>query len=109
MIRRTADRHSVEASHFSQNERNRDALVSSSNRQQAVHNPPAVIRERCFEKLRKLGSTPFSGTLDPAEAESWLESIERVFNLIQCTPDEWFDYAVFFLQGDAYNWWETVP
>ena len=109
MIRRTADPHSVEASQFPQNESNRDALVSSSNRQQAVHNPPPVIKERCFEKLRKLGATPFRGTLDPAEAESWLESIERVLNLMQCTPDKRFDYAVFLLQGDAYNWWKTGP
>ena len=28
---------------------------------------------------------------------------------MQCTPDERFDYAVFLLQGDAYNWWKTVP
>ena len=68
-----------------------------------------VPRERHYEQLRKLGATPFSGSLDPAEAESWLESIERVFNLMQCTPDERFDYAIFLLQGDAYNWWKIVP
>ena len=28
---------------------------------------------------------------------------------MQCTPKERFDYAVFLLQGDAYNWWKTVP
>ena len=28
---------------------------------------------------------------------------------MQCTPDKMFDYAVFLLQGDAYNWWKTVP
>ena len=54
-------------------------------------------------------TTPFFGTLDPAEAESWLESVERVFTLMQCTPDEKFNYAIFLLQGDAYNWWKTVP
>ena len=61
-------------------------------------------RERRFKKLRKLGVTPFYGTL-----ESWLESTERVFNMMQCTPDEKFNYAVFLLQGDAYNWWKTIP
>ena len=70
---------------------------------------PSVPREYRYEQLRKLGATPFFGTLDPAEAESWLESVERVFTLMQCTPDEKFNYAVFLLQGDAYNWWKTVP
>ena len=71
--------------------------------------PPLAPRERRFERLRRLGANPFSGTLDPAEAEAWLESTERIFNLMQCTPDEKFDYAVFLLQGDAYSWWKTVP
>ena len=70
---------------------------------QEMCTPSLIPWERHYEQLRKLGATPFFGTLDPAEAESWLESIERVFNLMQCTPDERFDYAVFLLQGDAYN------
>ena len=106
---RMADRQSVEVSHTPCDEKGRDASVSSPSRQQNVQNPPRVQRERCYERLRKLGATSFSGTLDPAEAEAWLESTERIFNLMQCTPEERFDYAVFLLQGDAYNWWKTVP
>ena len=94
----------MEASHSLHDERNRDAPIPSPIRQQDDHNPPPVTRERRYEKLRKLGATPFSGTLDLAEAEAWLESTERIFNLIQCTLEEKFDYAVFLLQGDAYNW-----
>ena len=81
------DRYSVEASHSLHDERDRDAQIPSPIRQQDVHNPPPVMRERRYEKLRKLGATPFSGTLDPAEAEAWLESIERIFNPMQCTPE----------------------
>ena len=29
--------------------------------------------------------------------------------MMQCTLDEKFDYAVSLLQGNAYDWWETVP
>ena len=97
-------RPSGEASRFPLNESSRDVHVPLSDRQQDVHHPPPVNRERHFERLRKLGATPFSGTLDPAEAEAWLESIERIFVLMQCTPEEKFDYAIFLLQGDAYNW-----
>ena len=28
---------------------------------------------------------------------------------MQCTSDEKFDYVVFLLQDDAYNWWKTIP
>ena len=73
-----------------------------------MNTPPPAPRDWRFEKLRKLGATPFCGTLDPAEAEAWLESTEWIFNLMYYTPEEKFDYAVFLLQGDAYNWWKTI-
>ena len=62
-----------------------------------MNTTPFAPREHRFEKLRKLGVTPFCGTFDPAEVESWLESTERNFNLMHCTPDEKFDYVVFLL------------
>ena len=104
---RPTDQHSAEASHTLHRENVRENSLPLNNRQE-MNTPPAP-RERRFEKLRKLGATPFCGTLDPAEAESWLESTERVFDLMYCTPEERFDYAVFLLQGDAYSWWKTVP
>ena len=101
---RPADQHSAEASHTLHRETVRENSPPPLNNRQDMHTPPSAPRERRFEKLRKLGATLFCGTLDPAEAESWLESTERVFNLMQCTPDESFDYAVFLLQRDAYSW-----
>ena len=94
---RPVDRHSGTVLHPPHNDSNRDAHACHPNTSQEVHYPPPVPREHRYEQLRKLGATPFYGTLDPAEAESWLESIERVFNLMQCTPDEKIDYAVFLL------------
>ena len=29
--------------------------------------------------------------------------------MMKCTMDKQFDIAVSLLQGDAYDWWETVP
>ena len=69
-----------------------------------MNTPTPALRAKRFEQLRKLGAVSFCGTLDPAEAESWLENTERIFNLMQCTTEEKYDYAVFLLQGDAYNW-----
>ena len=77
--------------------------------QPEVNTTPSIPRAKRFEQLRKLGANPFTGTIDPAEAESWLENTDRVFDLMQCTDEEKYDYAVFLLQGDAYNWWKTVP
>ena len=97
---------SAEASHSLPNESIRESPPIN---QREMNTPFPASRERRFGQLRKLGATSFSGTLDPAEAEAWLKSTERIFNLMYCTPEERFDYAVFLLQGDAYSWWETIP
>ena len=97
---------SAEASHSLPNESIRETPPIDH---RDMDTAPPVPRERKFSQLLKLGATSFSGTLDPAEAEAWLKRTERIFNLMYCTPEERFDYAVFLLQGDAYSWWETIP
>ncbi len=67
--------------------------------------PPA----RQYEKLMKFGATELKGTVDPLEAEQWLERMEWVFKKLQCTEELKFEYSVFLLQGDAYEWWKTIP
>ena len=51
----------------------------------------------------------FTGTTDPAEAETWLKRTERIFTLMGSTEEDQFFLIVSLLQGDAYDWWETIP
>ena len=74
--------------------------------QKGLENRP---RDRRYNKLGKYGAVDFLGSTDPIEAEKWLKRTERVLNMMQCTSDENFDYDVSLLQGNAYDWWETVP
>ena len=76
-----------------------------------VGNPGHAPRSRSkdFKELRQLGAVDFHGTTDPAEAEAWLKMTERTFTMMRCPREDWFDLAVSLLQGDAYDWWETVP
>ena len=53
--------------------------------------------DRRYDKLRKYGAVDFLGSTDPVEAEKWLKRTERVLNMMQCTPDENFDYVVSLL------------
>ena len=65
-------------------------------------------RSKNFKELRQLGVVDFHGTIDPAEAETWLKRTERVFGMMRCTVDKQYDFAVSLLPGDAYDLWETV-
>ena len=66
-------------------------------------------RSKDIKELRQLGVKDFYGTTDPAEAEAWLKRTERVFTLMGSTEEDQFFLIVSLLQGDAYDWWETVP
>ena len=70
---------------------------------------PPTERKRNFKELRKLGAVDFYGTTDPAEAELWLERMDHVFEMMDSTPEERYDYSISLLQGGAYSWWKTVP
>ena len=94
-------------------------LVESSNVPRESSVPPETIhgtreqaqwsRSKKFKELRQLGAVDFYGIVDLAETETWLKRTERVFRMMRCTREEQFDFAVSLLQGDAYDWWETVP
>ena len=91
---------SAESSHTIPSE---SVRVQPPPNQPEMNTPTPALCAKKFEQLRKLGAISFSSTLDPAEAEAWLKSTECIFNLMYCTPEERFDYAVFLLQGDAYS------
>ncbi len=57
----------------------------------------------------KYGATEFKGTVDPLEAEQWLERMDRVFKKLHCIEELRFKYSVSLLHGDAYDWWKTIP
>ena len=99
-------RHSTEASHVPQEQ------TPHSERLQETPSRDLRSRSKNFKELRQLGAVDFYGTTDPAEAETWLKRIERVFSMMsmmRCTVEEQYDFVVSLLQGYAYDWWETVP
>ncbi len=69
--------------------------------------PQAPVRQ--YNKLLKYGAIEFKGTIDPLEAEQWLERMDQVFKKLHCPYELKFEYSVSLLQGDTYDWWKTIP
>ena len=65
--------------------------------------------DKNYERVRKQGAKLFTGTTDPAVAEEWLRSTERILDWIECTSKQRLKYAVSLLEKDALDWWETIP
>ncbi|XP_049398971.1 uncharacterized protein LOC125862891 [Solanum stenotomum] len=72
---------------------------------ESMHDPNGIN----FEKMRKMGGVKFEGTVDPTDAEQWLERMERVFEQLEFSNVAKFKYYISLLQKDAYDWWVNVP
>lgn len=65
-------------------------------------------KDHSIERATKLGAKVFTGTADPAEAESWLVRVERVFDVMGCQGERKVRLATFLLEGGAYDWWKSI-
>ncbi len=69
--------------------------------QTSMAQPQALVRQ--YDMLLKYGLTEFKGTVDPLEAEQWLERMDRVFKKMHYLDELKFEYSVPLLQGDTYD------
>src|ERR1041384_4782780 len=49
----------------------------------------------------------FRCSSEPLEADDWLRSIERKLDIAHVAPDDRVIFAVCFLEGAAFQWWEN--
>ena len=61
-----------------------------------------------IKRARKLGARNYDGIGDPEKAWSWLESNERVFNVMGCSDEQMVTYSAFLLRDRALDWWKAV-
>ncbi|KAA0032107.1 DNA/RNA polymerases superfamily protein [Cucumis melo var. makuwa] len=61
-----------------------------------------------IERLKKLGATVFEGSIDPADAENWLNMLEKCFDVMNCPEERKVRLAIFLLQKEAEGWWKCI-
>ena len=68
-------------------------------------------QEECpntFKRFSTHNPPTYDGKPDPNESEEWLNSMEKLFDAIQC-PKKWkVNFAVFYLKGQVDLWWKTA-
>lgn len=58
--------------------------------------------------VKKLGVVPFLGGIDYFVAKTWIRNMVGNFKMITCTEIQKVQIAVFFLQEEAHQWWDSV-
>ncbi|KAA0052218.1 uncharacterized protein E5676_scaffold113G00130 [Cucumis melo var. makuwa] len=61
-----------------------------------------------IEQLKKLGATVFQGSTDPADAEVWLNMLEKCFDVMSCPQEQKVRLATFLLQKEAEGWLKSI-
>jgi hypothetical protein len=68
--------------------------------------PPVPPRDKHREFMSHKPLT-FAGSLDPLHDDDWLNSVEKMLNLAQCSDRENVLYASRRLTGPATDWWDS--
>src|SRR3954470_2315666 len=72
--------------------------------QNTAHHRNVVVSIQDFILLKAL---VFRCSSEPLEADDWLRSIERKLDTAHVAPDDRVIFAVYFLEGAAFRWWEN--
>ncbi|XP_061363412.1 uncharacterized protein LOC133307008 [Gastrolobium bilobum] len=67
-----------------------------------------VIEERRLISFRKHKPPTFLGSKDPKVVTTWLQGMDKIFQVMRCRDPQKFRYSVYMLEGDAHEWWCDV-
>jgi hypothetical protein len=68
--------------------------------------PPAPPRDK-HREFTSHKPTTFSNSADPLQANDWLKSMDKMFNIAQCSDREKVLYASGRLTGPTMDWWDA--
>ncbi|XP_058764838.1 uncharacterized protein LOC131638302 [Vicia villosa] len=75
---------------------------------QALEHQPNVgenAASRNLATFQRENPPVFKGTYDPDGALTWLKEIERIFRVMDCTPDQKVQFGTHMLAVEADDWW----
>ncbi|XP_061371424.1 uncharacterized protein LOC133314012 [Gastrolobium bilobum] len=58
--------------------------------------------------FRKHKPPSFQGGHDLIVAVQWLQAMDKIFRVVQCTDDQKVLFSVYMLEGDAHHWWANA-
>ncbi|XP_057969459.1 uncharacterized protein LOC131158612 [Malania oleifera] len=72
------------------------------------HNCPAAELGRSIDQFTQPKPFVFMGSVDLVQAKNWIEEIEKILDVLNCTKKKKVAFATFKLSGEAERWWKSV-
>ncbi|KAF5459719.1 hypothetical protein F2P56_019641, partial [Juglans regia] len=60
-----------------------------------------------FEQFNRTHPPTFDGRVDSNATEDWIQDIEEIFSVLECTDQQKVRFAAFKLIGEAKRWWNS--
>ncbi|XP_074355489.1 uncharacterized protein LOC141695133 [Apium graveolens] len=79
---------------------------------QRGQNPTANGQDRdgqtMFDHFMKQRPNCFKEAKTPMDAEAWIDHMEKIFRVLECSEVEKARFATYRLEGDVNTWWKSV-
>lgn len=60
---------------------------------------------KVLSEFRKFSPASFKGSHDPSVAQEWMNLIEKIFGVMECSSEQKIALAVFKLESEVKYWW----
>ncbi|XP_015971716.1 uncharacterized protein LOC107495136 [Arachis duranensis] len=77
--------------------------INNGNNDNNGDNGPMTLSS--FLKVHPL---TFRGTLNPTDADNWVQAIKGALQAQQVPEEQWVGFGTYLLQGEAQHWWQGV-
>ena len=61
-----------------------------------------------FDRFMKQRPNCFKEAKTPMDAEAWIDHLEKIFRVLNCSELEKARFGIYRLEGDASIWWKSV-
>ncbi|XP_057952368.1 uncharacterized protein LOC131146651 [Malania oleifera] len=61
-----------------------------------------------FQQFTQANPPAFAGGPNPIVAEDWIQEIEELLGVLECTEEQKVKYATYKLVGEAKRWWRSA-
>ncbi|XP_063942338.1 uncharacterized protein LOC135150117 [Daucus carota subsp. sativus] len=82
--------------------------VANQQRQNPPGNVPNQEGQTMFDRFMKQRPNVFKEAKHPMDAEAWIDHMEKIFRVLNCSEEEKARFGIYRLEGDASTWWKSV-
>ncbi|XP_057972622.1 uncharacterized protein LOC131160757 [Malania oleifera] len=101
---------------FSEDDANASAVLRNIARQARKENKrdsreqdqPVVDRGCTFQQFTQANLSVFAGGPNPIVVEDWVQEIEKLLRVLECTKEQNVKYATYKLVGEVKRWWRLA-